>query len=372
MNTAANWTEPARMLLSLPAMMMRGGTSRGMFFVASDLARTGADLDTLLPALMGSPGQGQVDGVGGGSSTTSKVAIVSPSEADDCDVDYLFAQVSPDAVHVDWAPTCGNVLAGVGPFAIERAMVTPTGETTTVRVRMVNTGARADCVVATPGGSIAYDATPGDRSSGSALSPATRVAMTFRDYLGGTTGTLFPTGSPHEVIDGVEITAIDASVCAVIARAADLGITGAESAAEINANTLLLKRIAELRLKAGEAMGMGDVAGSVLPKVMLVSEGTDGADITSRYFVPATCHPAHAVSGAVCLATASAMAGTIPASVAADGSDRTRPHAFSVAHPSGRVGVELDPRHGVSARIHRTARKLFDGQVFATLRRIAC
>ncbi|GAA1482162.1 4-oxalomesaconate tautomerase [Gordonia sinesedis] len=360
------------MLLSLPAMMMRGGTSRGMFFLESDLIRTGADLDTLLPALMGSPARGQIDGLGGGSSTTSKVAIVSPSPAGDCDVDYLFAQVSPDAVHVDWSPTCGNVLAGVGPFAIERALVTPTGDATTVRVRMVNTGARADCVVATPGGQIAYDA-PAD--IGDRMSPATTVAMTFRDYLGGTTGTLFPTGKANDVIDGVEITAIDASVCAIIARAADLGITGREPAAEINANTLLLKRIAELRLKAGEAMGMGDVGGSVLPKVMLVGDAPAGvgAGITSRYFVPATCHPAHAVSGAVCLATASTIPDTLPAAVVGTGdASHDEPHPFDVAHPSGRVSVEIDPRDGVTARIRRTARKLFDGQVFASLQSVAC
>lgn len=353
------------MLISIPAMMMRGGTSRGMYFVKSELSATGADLDRLLPALMGSPGRDQVDGLGGGSSTTSKVAIVSRSDHADVDIDYLFAQVNPVSGKVDWRPTCGNVLAGIAPFAIERGMVTAGPEQTNVRVRLVNTGARAVCTVPTPDGSIRYDIDePG------AL-PATPVQVSFRDFVGGSTGRLLPTGSPSDFVDGTEFSAVDAGVCAVIIRAADVGIRGDETQSEINANSLLLQRISSIRAKAADLMGMGDVKDSVLPKVMLVSDGGGVADITSRYFVPDTCHPAHAVSGGVCLAIAARTPGTIVASQIRDAG--TASPKFTVAHPSGTIelGVTGDGIQ-TNVTVGRTTRKLFDGQVFATLHGVAC
>ena len=360
------------MTMSVPAMMMRGGTSRGMYFVKSDLEATGADLNELLPAVMGSPDRDQIDGLGGGSSTTSKVAIVSPSTTDGCDVDYLFAQVRTNAARVDWSPTCGNMLVGVGPFAIERGMVAPTHPSTTVRVNLVNTGARVDCVVSTPGGVVRYD---GDIHIGGLSRPAAPIELHFREFVGGSTGALFPTGNRTDVVDGVEITALDAAVCAVIVRAEDLGVDGRESAAALNADELLLRRLEELRLKAAVRMGLGDVRGSVLPKVMLVAKSA-AADITSRYFVPDTCHPAHAVSGAICLASAATLSGTVvdslvPKTPGAEHSYGAQP--FTVEHPSGELSLDIvsDGIRPVSAHIRRTARKLFDGFVFAEASRMA-
>lgn len=355
------------MLVSIPAMMMRGGTSRGMYFVKSELTGPGIELDTVLPALMGSPGPGQVDGLGGGSTTTSKVAIVSRSEDSDADVDYLFAQVDPLSGRVDWRPTCGNVLAGVAPFAIERGMVAADGERTHVRVRLVNTGAYAVCTVPTPGGRVRYDF---DESAATGAHPAAPVRVAFRDFVGGTTGSLLPTGSPRDVVDGVEFSAVDAGVCAVILRASDVGLRGDESQSEINTNSLVLQRLSSIRAKAAELMGMGDVTDSVLPKVMVTSAGAGDVDIVSRYFVPDTCHPAHAVSGGVCLATAARVPGTV---VESEVGRRAGNGRFTVAHPSGRLSLDVvgSDAHPTVA-VDRTARKLFDGQVFATLHEVAC
>ncbi|MGO3325774.1 PrpF domain-containing protein [Gordonia sp. (in: high G+C Gram-positive bacteria)] len=357
------------MLVSIPAMMMRGGTSRGMYFVKSELASPGVELDRVLPALMGSPGPGQIDGLGGGSTTTSKVAVVSRSADPNVDVDYLFAQVDPLSGRVDWRPTCGNVLAGVAPFAIERGMVVAGPERTRVRVRLVNTNAHAVCTVPTPGGSIRYDF---DESAVTAIHPSVPVRVEFRGFIGGSTGALLPTGNACDTVDGVEFSAVDAGVCAVIVRAADVGLQGDEPQAEINANPILLQRIANIRAKAAELMGMGDVCDSVLPKVMVTSVGsTDHADITSRYFVPATCHPAHAVSGGVCLATAARTPGTVVASQIGD--CRNESGDFTVAHPSGKLCLKVaGAGTETSVTIDRTARKLFDGQVFASLHEVAC
>ncbi|WP_265444802.1 PrpF domain-containing protein [Flexivirga meconopsidis] len=352
------------MFLSVPAMMMRGGTSRAMYFLKSDLDATHADLDELLPAVMGSPDQLQIDGLGGGSPTTSKVAIVSPSREPDCDVDYLFAQVRPGAIGVDWKPTCGNVLVGVAPFAIERGLVGSRGAQTPVRVRLVNTGARVECVVNTPSGQVEY---AGSRHISGLTRPAAPVSLAFREFAGGTTGSLFPAGSRQGCVDGVPFTAIDACVCAVLLRATDLGLTGAESAAALNEDSMLLRRIETLRRAIGERMGLGDVSGSVLPKVMVLSAGADGA-IRSRYFVPDQCHPAHAVSGAICLASAAALPGTLAAELVP-----SRATSVVVEHPSGSltVGIDVDGGSPTVARVERTARKLFDGTVFAQVGRLA-
>lgn len=346
------------MLTPLRAMQFRGGTSKGVYLLREDLERYGDDLDAVLSALMGAAPR-QIDGLGGNATTTSKVAIVSPSAEDDIDVDYLFAQVNPETGAVDWVPTCGNILAGVGPFAIERGLMPVTGDTTTVRIRLVNTGARVVETVQTPDGRVRYD---GDQTIAGVPGSAAPVAVTFTDFAGGTTGSLFPTGHRTDFVDGIEVSCVDAGVCAVVMRAADLGLTGAESPADINANTEMLARVERIRLKAAELMGMGDVAGKVVPKVMLISD-TDGADVRSRYLVPTSCHPAHAVTGAINLASTVSMPGTVADELAG------RPAAaetVTIEHPGGviELAMTLDGGIPVGARLTSTARKLSDGTVF--------
>jgi 4-oxalomesaconate tautomerase len=352
-------------MIALQAMMMRGGTSKGVYLLKSDLDDTGIDADVLLPAIMGSGDQRQIDGMGGGSSTTSKVAIVGPSTREDCDIDYLFAQVDVAAMRVDWTPTCGNILAGVGPFAIERGLVTPSKDPdgkTLVRVHLVNTGATVVVSVLTPGGRVRYD---GDCEVSGVPGTAAPVDVVFSGFCGGRTGTLLPTGNPIDDIDGIEVTAVDAGVCAIIVDAQAFGIAGDEPPHVLNSDAGLLARIESVRLRAGLAMGLGDVSGSVLPKVMLVTKSQVG-DLQSRYFVPATCHPTHAVSGAICLATAATVPGTVVARLLG------RPFTggpLAIEHPAGTIGIEIAGSGGpqISAAARSTARKLFDGFIFAEL-----
>jgi len=348
-------------MISVRAMMMRGGTSKGVYLLESDLDETGVDPDVLLPAIMGSPDQRQIDGLGGGSSTTSKVAIVGPSTRPDCDVDYLFAQVDVATMRVDWTPTCGNILAGVGPFAIERGLVAAAPAQTVIRIHLVNTGATVELSVPTPGGQVSY---AGDWQIAGVPRRAAPIDVVFSNFCGGKTGTLLPTGKPVDEIDGIAITAIDAAVCAIIAEASQFGIAGDETAQELNRRPELLAQIEAVRLRAALAMGLGDARGRVLPKVILVSK-SDGADVRSRYFVPDSCHPTHAVSGAICLATAATVPGTVVAGLLA------QPHTgrpIVIEHPAGTINIDItDHDGGLRAAVRSTARKLFDGSVFADL-----
>lgn len=336
------------MQITLRAMQIRGGTSKGVYLLRDDLAAY--DTDTVLSALMGGAPR-QIDGLGGDATTTSKVAIVSASDEDGIDVDYLFAQVDPKTGRVDRTPTCGNILAGVGSFAVERGLVPVAGDRTEIRIRLVNTGARVVADLHTHDGAVPGGSEP--------------IPLTFTDFAGGTAGTLFPTGNRIDHIDGVEVTCIDAGVCAIVMRAADLGLTGGETPADINASTGVLERVERIRRKAGEMMGLGDVTGRVVPKVMLVSE-SETADIRSRYLVPTSCHPAHAVSGAVNLASAMAIPGTVAAEFtsAAAGSE------VEIEHPSGslRLAVTVADDVPVGATMTSTARMLFDGNAFVEIR----
>jgi 2-methylaconitate cis-trans-isomerase PrpF len=348
------------MQISLPAMQFRGGTSKGVYLLREDLTPYAESLDAVLSALMGGAPR-QLDGLGGDTTTTSKVAIVGASTEDGVDVDYLFAQVDPKTGAVDWTPTCGNILAGVAPFAIERGLVPVAGETTGVRIRLVNTGARVVALVQTPNGAVRYD---GEQTVAGVSGSAAPIRLTFTDFAGGTTGALFPTGHRVDHIDGVEVSCVDAGVCAVVMRAGDLGLTGAESPAEINAEEAVLQRVERIRRKAGELMGMGDVTGRVVPKVMLVS-ASEVADIRSRYLVPTSCHPAHAVTGAMNLASTV----SIPGTVAHEFHGATDDSAVTIEHPGGvlELAVTVDAEGPVGATITSTARKLFDGIAFVDL-----
>lgn len=346
------------MLISLPAMQFRGGTSKGVYLLRDDLAPYEGELDTVLSAMMGA-GPRQIDGLGGATTTTSKIAIVGASDEDDIDVDYLFAQVNPETGAVDWTPTCGNILAGVGPFAIERGLVAATGDTTQVRIRLVNTGARVVATIQTPGGAVRYD---GCQTIAGVPGSAAPVQLTFTDFAGGTAGSLFPTGHRVDHIDGVEVSCVDAGVCAILMRATDLGLTGGETPAEINAESAVLQRVERIRRKAGELMGMGDVSDRVVPKVMLISD-SEIADVRSRYLVPTSCHPAHAVSGAVNLASALSIPGTVAHEFGSGG------RSVGIEHPGGviELGVTVENDSPVGATITSTARKLSDGTVFVEL-----
>ncbi len=344
-------------------MWMRGGTSKGGYFLRSDLPQTPAERDAFLLAIMGSPDPNQIDGMGGADPLTSKVAIVSPSAREGIDVDYLFLQVFVDQAIVTDAQNCGNILAGIGPFAIERGLVMARGDETRVAIFMENTAQVAVATVQTPGGQVTYrgdariDGVPGSHAP---------VPLEFRDTAGSSCGTLLPSGHAADMVDGVEVTLIDNGMPCVVMRAADLGVTGYETRESLDANAPLKARIEAIRLKVGPLMNLGDVREKSVPKMMLVAPPRAGGAICVRSFIPHRAHATIGVLGAVSVASACLIAGSVAAQVAKvpPGARKT----LSVEHPTGELSCVLDVNaagEAVSAALLRTARKLMDGVVFA-------
>lgn len=350
---------PHAQALRIPCVLMRGGTSRGPFFLEQDLPAEPAARDRVLLAAMGSPHLLQLDGLGGGNSLTSKVAIVSRSSRPDADVDYLFAQVAVERAHVDLGPNCGNMLSAVGPFAIEAGLVPARDGETPVRIHNRNTGALVEALVQTPGGIVAYDgATAIDGVAGTAAP----IKLNFLEAIGSKTGALLPTGSARSEIDGIPVTLVDYATPMLLLRAADLGLAGDETPAELDADPALLARLEQLRREAGRRMGLGDVAGRVIPKVGVLSPARRSGSLTSRYFTPDRCHRSHAVTGALCVAAASRLAGSVAAEMLAPGTGSL----VTVEHPSGAIQIDLalDTAGQVaSASLVRTARRIFEGHV---------
>lgn len=347
---------------AVPAMWMRGGTSKGGFFLAADLPAEPALRDAFLLRAFGSPDPRQIDGMGGADPLTSKVAIVSRSTEVGADVDYLFLQVFVDQAIVSDAQNCGNMLAGVGPFAIERGLVEARDEKTKVSIFMVNTGKLATATVQTPGGVVTYE---GDARIDGVPGTAAPVPLAFADIAGSSCGALLPTGNAVDVIEGIDVTLIDNGMPCVVLRAADVGITGYEDRVTLDADDPLKARIEAIRLKAGPLMNLGDVTDQSVPKLMLVAAPRNGGAINVRSFIPHRCHASIGVLGAVSVATACLIDGS-PAhglAVVPDGQSKS----LDVEHPSGATGcvIDLDENGNVvGAAMLRTARKLFDGNLF--------
>ncbi len=347
-------------LTRIPCVLMRGGTSRGPFFLDSDLPKDRERRDATLLSIMGSGHPLQIDGIGGGNPVTSKVAIIGPATVPGADVDYLFAQVRTDRQTVDYSPNCGNMLAAVGPFAIEAGLVKAGNTNTLVRIHNVNTGKIIEAKVPTRQGEVIY---LGDASIDGVPGLAAPIALTFLDAAGAKTGKLFPTGKPMDIIDGIEVTAIDCAIPMVLMRAEDVGVTGYEDAPSLSARRDLIERLSAIRVEAGRLMGMGDVSDMVIPKPVILSKARNGGTMSVRYFMPNDCHPALATTGAVGIATAAVSTGTVAASFAGA---NALPALVRLEHPSGRIDVQLEMRNGsMVAGLVRTARRLFEGYAFA-------
>lgn len=348
---------------SARVMWMRGGTSKGAFFLAEDLPADTAARDSFLLRIMGSPDPRQIDGMGGADPLTSKVAVVSKSTREGADVDYLFLQVFVDQAIVSDAQNCGNILAGVGPFAIERGLVAAQDGETPVRVYLVNTGQRAVATVQTPGGRVTY---AGDARIDGVPGTAAPIPLEFRDTAGSSCGALLPTGNAADVVEGVAVTLIDNGMPCVVLKAADVGVTGYEDRETLDADTALKARIEAIRLAVGERMNLGDVREKSVPKMMLVAPPKHGGAVTVRSFIPHRAHASIGVLGAVSVATACLLPGSPAAEVAVVPEGRRK--TLSVEHPTGETTcvMELDESGAVtSAAMLRTARKLMDGEVFA-------
>ncbi len=344
------------------AMQMRGGTSKGLYFLAADLPADPAERDDLLLRVMGSPDPAQIDGVGGAHPLTSKVAVVSPSTADGVDVDYLFLQVMVDQPIVTDKQNCGNILAGVGPFAVERGLVPGGDDRTRVRIRMVNSNGIVTATFLTPGGRPRYD---GQTAIDGVPGRAAAVVLDFEDS--GAPASVFPTGNITDTFGGIRVTCVDNGMPVVVAAASSFGKSGRESVTDLEADAELNRRVQELRLAAGTAMGLGDVSATTVPKISLVAPPAHGGTIATRTFIPVRVHQSIGVLGAVSVGTAIMVPGAVGSDLAvvAPGSPR-----LAIEHPSGALGVEIEldltttPPTVIRSGVVRTARKLFDGTVF--------
>ena len=343
-------------------MWMRGGTSKGGYFLKDDLPAETAARDAFLLRVMGAPDPRQIDGMGGADPLTSKVAVVSKSPRAGIDVDYLFLQVFVDQAIVSDAQNCGNILAGVGPFAIERGLVAATGDETRVAIFMENTGQVAVANVSTPNGAVTYT---GDAAIDGVPGTHAPVPLEFRDTAGSSCGALLPTGNAVDLVNGVPVTLIDNGMPCVVMKAADLGVTGYEDRETLDGDIALKARIEAIRLAVGERMNLGDVREKSVPKMMLVAPPRNGGAVTVRSFIPHRAHATIGVLGAVSVATACLIGGSPAAEVAAvpPGPRKT----LSVEHPTGEMSCVLDVSDAgdvISAALLRTARKLMDGIVF--------
>lgn len=347
-------------------MFLRGGTSKGAYFLADDLPGDPVRRDALLLSIMGSPDPRQIDGLGGAHPLTSKVAIVSRSDAPDCDVDFLFGQVAVEKAKVDVTPNCGNILAGIGPFAIERGLVAAQTPITKIRVRTINTGTVAELTVQTPGGHVTYG---GDARIDGVPGTAAPITIQFLDAAGSVCGSLLPTGNAVDHVAGVDVTLIDNGMPVVVLEATAVGRTGYEPRDVLDKDMALKTRLEEIRLEAGRLMGLGDVSSKVVPKVALVAPPIAGGHICTRNFIPHDCHASIGVFAAVTVATACVLPGSPAARVTQLPPGREK--KLSVEHPTGEFSVMIEvggteERPVVErAGLLRTARLLFEGYAFA-------
>ena len=352
--------------VAVPCAVMRGGTSKGLYFLAEDLPKDVAVRDKFLLAAMGSPDVREIDGMGGGHPLTSKVAVVSKSSRPGIDVDYLFLQVWPDRPEVSDQQNCGNILAGVGPFAIEKGLVSAADGITPVAIYMENTDSKATAFVETPGGVVNYageariDGVPGTHAP---------ININFEDVAGSSCGALLPTGNAVDIVNGVEVTCVDNGMPVVCLNAADFGITGYETPAELEANTELKARVEEIRLAVGPMMNLGDVTNKTVPKMSLLAPAREGGLVSTRTFIPHRVHESIGVLGAVSVATACMLDGSVAAKIA--GLDTISPTMdIEVEHPTGffTVQMEVDNSSGQpeikKSALLRTARMLMSGDVF--------
>ncbi len=354
------------MLRAIPATLMRGGTSKGVYFDARDLPTDRAIRDRVLLAALGSPDIRQIDGVGGAHPLTSKVAVLSRATRPDADVDYLFLQVVVDRAEVSDSQNCGNILAGVGPWAIEHGLVAARGDVTPVRIHMVNTASIAVAHVPTPAGQVEYE---GDARIDGVPGTAAAISIDFLDVAGSSCGALFPTGQVRDRVDGIDVTCIDNGMPVVILKAADFGLTGQESPEAIEANAPVKQRVEKIRLELGPRMNLGDVTKKTVPKMSLVAPAQHGGALDTRTFIPHRVHEAIGVLGAVSVATACVAAGSVAAEVA-NIQAQSGPRRLDIEHPTGFFTVDMDVsvepnglRVNRSALV-RTARKLMRGELY--------
>lgn len=349
---------------SIPYMQIRGGSSKGIFFNKKDLPEDIKLRDEIILSIVGRDLR-QIDGLGGANPLTSKVAIINKSEKEDCDVDYLFVQVVVGENRVDCSPNCGNILSGVGIFAIESKMVNTTDDTTAIKVNMLNSNNICELIMQTPNGKLTY---VGDAKIDGVPGTSSPIICNYMDVAGSVCGSLFPTGNKKDVVDGVEITCIDNGMPVVLINASELGKTGYETCEELSNDQLFRSKLESIRLQAGPLMNLGDVTKKVVPKMTIVSKAKNGGNINTRTFIPHVCHSSIGVLGAVSVASACLYEDCITSKVFENNNKSNR--IISVEHPSGEFSVELtceelnDELVIKKAGLLRTARLISKGEAY--------
>lgn len=344
----------------IPCLYMRGGTSKAACFLAADLPADASVRDSVLLAVMGSPDPRQIDGLGGADPLTSKVAIIQPSSREGVDVDYLFAQVNVNTAAVDYGQNCGNILAAVGPFAIERGLVAPQDGHTQVSIYMENTGQIARAIIPTTAEGVEYE---GELRIDGVPGSAAEIVLKFQDIAGSSCGALLPTGNAQDYVDGISVTCIDNGMPVILLRAKDLLRSGYESREALDNDSELKQKLESIRLQMGPKMHLGDVTHRTVPKMTLLAEPRNGGAISSRTFIPHRCHASVGVLGAVSIATACLIPNTVAEGVARISDSPSQ--RVSVEHPTGEFSVllQLEGQHIAGCGLLRTARLIFEGQV---------
>ncbi len=349
---------------SIPYLLIRGGSSKGIYFEKNDLPEDINLRDEIILSIVGRDAR-QIDGLGGANPLTSKVAIISKSQNEESDVDFLFIQVVVGENRVDSSPNCGNILAGVGAFAIERGMLTATNDTTSIKVNMINSNNICELIMQTPNGKLSYE---GDAKIDGVPGTSAPIICNYIDVAGSVCGSLFPTGNKKDVIDGINITCIDNGMPVVLINANELGKTGYESCEELSNDLELKEKIEAIRLKVGPLMNLGDVSKRVVPKMTLVSPAKNGGNINTRTFIPHNCHAAIGVLGAVSVASACLYDECVTNSV--NNIEKSLTNKVSVEHPSGEFSVELTCENVDNelvikkAGLLRTARLISKGEAY--------
>ncbi len=350
----------------VPAIYMRGGTSKGPFFDKRELPKDKATRDAIILKVMGSPDPNQIDGLGATVTVTSKVVMAEPSKRKGIDVDYLFAQVDIENPIVDTLPPCGNMMAGVGPFAIEKGWVNATHPETRVMIYNINTNSTIEEIVQTPNGKVVYS---GNAKIAGVPGTASPIIMNLFDLVGGKTGKQFPTGQTKETINGVSVSILDAGSTMVLMKATDIGLIGDENESFFAEKKDLMKKLEAIRVEAGKRAGMGDVSENVLPKIGILSSAKNPShNVQSRYLTPKTLHPSHAVTGAICIGAALKIPGTVAHEIGKNNGQNRE--MIIIEHPSGviEVNIEMTEKEGKllleKAGTIRTVRKIMEGYVY--------
>ncbi|MDH2880281.1 2-methylaconitate cis-trans isomerase PrpF family protein [Bacillus cytotoxicus] len=354
--------------MKIPCFVMRGGTSKGLFFLDKHLPSNKRLRNEVILKVLGAGNARGVDGMGSLDPLSNKIAIIRKSTDPGIDIDYLFLQADLKKMVLDDSVNCGNIISAVAPYAIESGVIKAESGEMTVTIRNVNTNAIVESKILTENGNVLYS---GDVKIDGVPGTGAPIRLNFMNSVGSVTGKLFPTGSKMDVIEGINVSCIDVSVPLIIIQATELGIEGDESPELLNSNTMFLNKIDMIRKKVAALANLGNVSNKVIPKIAIVSRPRKSGTITSRYFIPHQCHSTHAVTGSLALSAAIKINGTTANHIVKkSGSYKVEEsNPIIIEHPAGQIQtesivVESNGKYSIKqSSITRTARLILKGEL---------